>query len=197
MGALEIAEIDDVHADFHQHTGERRVRNHRGDGAHAQHHGHQHQRVDHARQAGHAAGADIDHRAHRGAGAGNAAEETRHRVAHALADQFLVGIVARAGHVVGHQRGEQAVDGTQHGENKGRFDHQHHGGLIENGQVQARNARWNVAQYRHRGQHQTEQRADRQRGQGAGHVDTPLGGPAEGDGQGHHAHHERGKIDVR
>jgi hypothetical protein len=59
-------------------------------------------------QARAAAGADVDHRAHGGAGAGDGAEQAGHGVADALPHQLAVRVVAGAGHVVRHQRGEQA-----------------------------------------------------------------------------------------
>ena len=47
-----------------------------------------------------------------GAGGGEAAEQRRDDVGRALADEFLVGIVTRAGHAVGDHGGEQRLDGA-------------------------------------------------------------------------------------
>ncbi len=124
-------------------------------------------------------------------------KQTGHGVADTLADQFLVGVVARARHVIGDQGGQQAVDGTQHGQDEGRFEDEHHRALFEDGNLQRREALGNIAEQGHGGHRQAEQRADRQGCQGRGKVGAPLGGPAVGREQGDDTHDERREIDIR
>ncbi len=71
--------------------------------AQCQHDGQQQHSMDHAGQIGHATGTDVDHRAHGSSGTRQRTEETGHAVADALADQFLVGIMLAARHVVRYQ----------------------------------------------------------------------------------------------
>ena len=78
--------------------------------------------MQHSGNLGHAAGANVDHRAHGRAGARNTAKEAGDGVAHALANQFPVGVMPCAGHVVRDEGGQQAINRADHGENHCRFE---------------------------------------------------------------------------
>ena len=66
--------------------------------------------MDHARNSSAATGSDIHNRPHCSAGAWNASEEARHRIADPLTNELTVGVVACPSHIVCHQRGEQTVN---------------------------------------------------------------------------------------
>ena len=63
-----------------------------------------------AREGAGRAVADVGGGACDGAGGGKAAEQRRDDVGRALADEFLVGVVARAGHAVGDHGRQQRLD---------------------------------------------------------------------------------------
>ena len=147
MGVFQVAEIDDVQAHFDQDSGQCRVGYIGCDGPHTQNNRGQHHRMDHAGNFGVPARADIHHRAHGGAGTGDATEQARHCIADTLANQLLIGVVSGPGHVIRHQRGEQTVDGPQHSQNKGRFQHQHHGALLKHRHAEAGQSTGDFAQY--------------------------------------------------
>ena len=71
---------------------------------------------------GRAAGADIGHGTHGGAGAGQPTEQSRNHVAESLAHKLAVRVVTGTRQGVGDQRCEQAVNGPQQGENNRRMN---------------------------------------------------------------------------
>ena len=85
----------------------------------------QRQGVDDAGHRRSGPGADVGRGAGDGAGGRDAAEQRRDHVGHALGDQFHVGLVLVAAHVVGHHRRQQALDGRQHGDRDGRRQQRH------------------------------------------------------------------------
>ena len=68
---------------------------------------------------GFTAGADVGGGAGNGARGGNAAKECRSNVAHALADELSVRMVAGAGHTVCHAGAQQGFNGSQQCNHKG------------------------------------------------------------------------------
>src|SRR5690606_31834282 len=103
------------------------------------------------------AGPDVDHGTHGGTGTSDAAEEAGDGVANALANQFLVGVVACAGHVVRHQGCQQAVDGTEQGEYESRL-HDHGDGVTGKlRHVDAWQAGGDVTKNRHAADEDTDQ----------------------------------------
>ena len=116
--AGEEAPVDDVPADLDQNARESGERNRLDVGSQTQQERQQEQREYRARRPGPPAGADIGHRIHGCPGAGQSADEARERVADALADEFPVRVVARAGERVGHEAGEQTHHRADQGENE-------------------------------------------------------------------------------
>src|SRR5690606_16710427 len=83
--ALEVAPVDDVHANLDQNARQHRVRNFGGEGPRTDDDHEQSQRMQGSGYGRCTAAADVDHGTHGGAGAGQAAEQARHRDAYALA----------------------------------------------------------------------------------------------------------------
>ena len=104
-----------------------------------QQHEQQHQGMGHARPGRLTTGFDVDHRSHGGSGTGESRQEPSCGVGDALADQFTVGVVVGLGDVVGHQGGEQRVDGSEQGKNHACF-HQLRQVLAEIGKHQLQSA---------------------------------------------------------
>ena len=103
----EPAGVDDPDPDRHQQAREHRAGNVLNEARQTEEHRGKEQTVDHAREAGLSAGIHVDHGAHRGPGAGNAADQPGHHVSHALADELTVAVVPGTRQVVGDQRGQQ------------------------------------------------------------------------------------------
>ena len=114
----EEAPVDDVPADLDQNARESGERNRLDVGPETQQERQQEQREYRARRPGPPAGAYVGHRIHGSPGAGQSADEARERVADALAYEFPVRVVARAGERVGHQAGEQTHHRADERENE-------------------------------------------------------------------------------
>lgn len=83
--------------------------------------------MDDAGHGGASAVVDVGHRTGNGSRARDAAEERGAEVGHALADEFLVGVVVVAAYTVGHGGRKERLNGTEHGN--------HHGGGEESLEV--------------------------------------------------------------
>ena len=68
-----------------------------------------------------AAVVDVGHGAGDGAGGGDAADERGHHVGDALGDELLIAVVTVADDAIGHSRGEERLNGAQHGDDHGRL----------------------------------------------------------------------------
>ena len=106
----------------HEHTRQTRHRN-----VGRQGHGHeendeQHQGVDDAGHAGGGVVVDVGHGAGDGSCGGDTAEEGGHDVGNALPHQFLIGVVVVARDAIGHGGREQALNRSEHGDDKGGGD---------------------------------------------------------------------------
>ncbi|MCY1413089.1 hypothetical protein D9M71_285140 [compost metagenome] len=156
---LHLAHVVGDHEEDRRQRAERDVRGQRGEHQHDQGQG---RRMDDPRQRAVAAVADVGRGAGDGAGGGEAAEQRRGDVGDALADQFLVGVVAGAGHAVGDHRREQRLDGAEHGDGEGRADQFQHARQGHLRQAQARQSEWNSAEGAADGGHavEVEQRLD-------------------------------------
>jgi hypothetical protein len=137
-----------------------------------------------------------DHGPHRCAGTRNGAEHAGDRVADTLADQLLVGVVARTGHVVGNQRGQQAVDGTEDGQDEGRFQHHQRRVRAEARQHELRQAGRDVAQHRRARNEEADHRTDQQRRERARDVGGEFLRPGEDDEQRHRGNADGDQIRV-
>ena len=115
------APVDDVHADLDQDAREHGIGNRLDIGSESKHQRQQEQRKADARHAGTTARSDVGHRQHRRPGAGQPSEQTRNHVADALPHQLAIRFVLRPGHRVGNQGDEQAVHGTEQGEDERRL----------------------------------------------------------------------------
>ncbi|CPQ89308.1 Uncharacterised protein [Bordetella pertussis] len=128
----EVRRVAHVPGHHEQDGGQRGQRHVFGQRRQQQHHQQQGDAMHDPGQRAGAAVADVGGRARDGAGGGKAAEQRRDDIGQALADQFLVGIVAGAGHAVGHHGRQQGFDGAQHGDGESRadqFDDARHGDL--------------------------------------------------------------------
>ncbi len=121
--AQHVEEVPRVrHVPRHHHE-ERGQRGHGQEGderRQKQHREQDHAGVDHGGNGRTAAVADAGRGARDGAGAGDAAEKGAEEIAHAERHQLAVGIVAGAGHRVGHHRGEQRLDRSEQRDGDGR-----------------------------------------------------------------------------
>ena len=115
------APVDRVPADFRQNAREDRLRDRFGDPAHPEGQRQQDGGAHDACERGPAARADVQHGERGGSCAGQAADQSGRDVADPLPHQLAVGIVTPAGQRVGHQQGEQAVDGADEGEYERRL----------------------------------------------------------------------------
>ena len=196
MAPLQVGPIDDVEAHLEEDARQHRVGDLLREGPKGQHDGQQHQAVQHARQARAAAGANVDHGAHGGPGAGNAADEPGDGVTDALPQELLVGVVARARHIVRHEGGEQGVDGPEHREDYRRL--QHNGGRqgAQRRHSEVRQPGRDIPDHRGTGELHADDRADDERRQWTGQVLGHGGGPEEHDQQGQGPEERRHTVDV-
>ena len=121
VGSAEKMPVDDVPADFHQDPGKSGEWDRFDVPAQAQDQRQQEQGTHGARNPGQPACVDVGHGANCGPGAGQRSEHSRDHVADALTHQFPVRVVLGTGQRVGDQRGQQAVHGSEQGQNDRRF----------------------------------------------------------------------------
>src|SRR5688500_15316980 len=110
--ARHVRGVGHVPRHHEQNGGERGQRDVRCERSEQQDDQQQEDRVDDARQRAGGAVADIGGGTRDGSRGREAAEQRREDVGRALANELLVGIVARAGHAVGDHGGQQRFDGT-------------------------------------------------------------------------------------
>ena len=138
VGAPDEAPVDDVDTHLEGDAGQHGLGNLGRQPAAGQDDHHQDQRPADAREGAAAPRLDVHHRAHRGAGTGDATEQAGHEVAEALTDQFLVGVVLRSGDAVGDHSRQQSVDATEHAQDGGIDEHQAQFAHLEGGNLQFR-----------------------------------------------------------
>ncbi len=119
---FEAFEVDDAPADGDEDTGEHGEGHVLDETAQTEEHGEEEQGMNHAAELGAATALDVDDGTHGGTGTGKSAEETGNGIADALSDEFLVAVVLGLGDVVGHDGGEEGVDGSETGEGKAGND---------------------------------------------------------------------------
>ena len=111
--------VDHAQADDDENAGQRRHRNPGDEAAQDERKNQRRNALDQAGGTGFGATGEIDQRRAHGAGAGNAADRRRGDVGDALGDQFAVGVVAAARHLVEDDAGFQGVDRQQHRQRQG------------------------------------------------------------------------------
>lgn len=104
--AAHIIRYDNEHGGEGRH-GHELYQRHQQEENHQQHDG-----VDDAGHGGASAVGDVGHGACDGSGDGYAAEEGHYHVGKALADEFGIGVGARAGHAVGNSGRQERLDGA-------------------------------------------------------------------------------------
>ena len=189
--------VDDVPTHLHEYARQHGMGDRFDDPAQAQEQPQQNDRADHAGQAGRSACPDIGYRAHGGAGAGESAHQSGHHVADALPHQFLVRPVARTRQRIGDKGGEQAVHGTEQGEDERGFD----GAKQEVGRGRHEDDLGQAGGYdpddRYFGEPEhAQQRAGDQGDEGAGHDFRQSPWPEYADGQGDEGDRESAVVDV-
>ncbi len=184
VGALHIGNIDDVIAHLHQNTRQHGVGNIGRQRCQGNHYRQQQHTVQHAGDLGLATGTDIYYRTHGGTGTGYRAEETGDSITDTLPDQFLVGLVPGAGHIVRHQRSQQAVDRAQQSQNDGCFQNNQQRIGAECRNNETGQAGGNITQNRRTGHHQAQYRTNNQCRQRTGNILAPLRRPLEDNDQG-------------
>ena len=78
--------------------------------------------MQHSGNLGYPARTNVDHCTHRRTGTGNTAKKAGNGITHSLSNELPVGVMPRAGHVVRDQRGQQAINRAEHGENHCRLE---------------------------------------------------------------------------
>ncbi len=117
FGVVELAQLAGDHdQDRGQHRHRHLAGQRRGQQDDQQHE----HRVRETGHAGFCAGQHVGAGAGDDAGGRHAAEQRRQDVGRALRQQFAVGLVAVAGHVVGHHGGQQRFHADQNGDGEGR-----------------------------------------------------------------------------
>ena len=110
---LESLEIYDTPAHGEEDAGEDRERYVFHHAPEAQHDGQQEDSMYHAGELGTSARLDVDDGSHGGTGTWQTTEEAGDSVAYALPYELAVGVVLGFGDIVGHNRGEQRIDGAE------------------------------------------------------------------------------------
>ena len=119
-----------------QHGRQCRQRNKSGQGRRDQQNRQQRQRMDHPRDRGLGAGADIRRRARDGAGRGYAAEHRRDDIRHALCHQLHIGFVVISAHAVSNDGRQQAFDGGEQCDRERRRKQRQDVGGVETRELQ-------------------------------------------------------------
>ena len=110
---FEALEVDNAPADGDKDTGKDGKGNIFNQATKPKEDGKEEEGMDHTADLCASATLDIDNGTHGGAGTRKAAEKSGNGIADALADEFLVAVVLGFGDVVGHNGGEQCVNGAK------------------------------------------------------------------------------------
>ena len=160
VGPLQKIPVDDVDPHLHGNPCEHR----KGDTGRQrrcqQHHKHQHHGPRNAGQSCSAAGLNVHHRAHGGSRTRHRSKQTGHHIGQPLPDQFLVGVVFRAGQAVSHHGSQQRINAAEHPQHSGINHHQSQ--LIAGERRQLEGGKCS-GKFRDRAQVSTAEQAERQR----------------------------------
>ena len=141
-------------------------------------------------------GANVDHCSHRGAGTGYGAEETSHRIANSLPNELSVAFVPGARHIVGHQRGEQAIYGPQQRQDDGASNNDGTGLLIYARYHEVWQAYRYVTKGGSSGQETADDGTNHQCHQRPRNLGRKRGGPKEDDAKGDGGNDDRRGVQV-
>ena len=161
VDAGEEPPVDDIPTHLHQDSGQDRMGYRLDVAAETQNQAQQDRGAQRPRDRGPAPGARVNHRTQGGPGAGQTTDNARDYVADPLAHQFPVGIVTGAGHRIGDQRGEEAVDRAEERQGHGRLQGAHQKVERENRPRQVGKAGRHIADDRCTGQARARPAASR------------------------------------